>query len=350
MKFQMDTSVWEKLQQSQEPIIMYGTGNGADKVLDKLAEIGVTLSGITASTTFVRNRTFRGFQVLPLSYFEEMYESFTVIVTFGTSIAEVMENIYSISEKHRVLVPCVPVIGTEIFDKDFLNKNYDKIELAYSLMADDFSRKIFSGYVNFLFGGELSVLKEITTPESEAFLNILKLSEDETYIDIGAYRGDTVDTFLKYCGGKYNQIICAEPDSKTYKKLMEHCKNLENFNSFNAAVTDIDGEVGFSNAHGRQSAIGGTTKIPSVSLNTLCGNAEPTYIKIDSEGCENEILSKGSDILKTFAPKLNVAVYHKSADIFTLPILIKSINPDYKIYLRHHPYIPAWDTLLYCTI
>ncbi len=350
MKFQMDISVWEKLKNSDEPIIMYGTGNGADKVMDKLTELGISLSGITASSTFVRNRTFRGFQVMPLSYFEEKYENFTVIVTFGTSIPDVMENICSISEKHRVLVPCVPVIGTEIFDKDFLLKNEDKIDLAYSLMADDFSKKIYTGYVNFLYGGELSVLKEITTPESEAFLNILKLSQNETYIDIGAYRGDTVDTFLHYCGKKYEKIICAEPDIKTFTKLTEHCKNLKDFYAVNAAVTDIDGEVGFFDAHGRQSSIGGSKMIPSVSLNTLCENAYPTYIKIDSEGCENEILSKGSDILKSYSPKLNVAVYHKSADIFTLPILINNINPDYKIHLRHHPYIPAWDTLLYCTL
>ena len=75
MKFQMDISVWEKLKNSDEPIIMYGTGNGADKVMDKLTELGITLSGITASSTFVRNRTFRGFQVIPLSYFEEKYEN-----------------------------------------------------------------------------------------------------------------------------------------------------------------------------------------------------------------------------------------------------------------------------------
>ena len=350
MKFQIDISVWEKLKNSDEPIIMYGTGNGADKVMDKLTDLGISLSGITASSTFVRNRTFRGFQVMPLSYFEEKYEKFTVIVTFGTSIPDVMDNIYSISENHRVLVPCVPVIGTEIFDKDFLHKNQDKIDLAYSLMADDFSKKIYSGYVNFLYGGELSFLKEITTPESEAFLNILKLSQNETYIDIGAYRGDTVDTFLHYCDEKYEKIICAEPDIKTFTKLTEHCKNLKDFKAVNAAVTDIDGEVGFFDAHGRQSSVGGSKMIPSVSLNTLCENANPTYIKIDSEGCENEILSKGSDILKAYSPKLNVAVYHKSADIFTLPILINNINPDYKIHLRHHPYIPAWDTLLYCTL
>ena len=350
MNFRMDISVWEKLKNSSEPIIMYGTGNGADKVMDKLSELDITLSGITASSTFVRSRTFRGFPVMPLSYFEEKYEKFTVIVTFGTSIPDVMENIYSISEKHRVLVPCVPVIGTEVFDEDFLNKNEEKIDLAYTLMADDFSKKIFSGYVNFLFGGELSFLKEITTPESEAFTDILKLSQEETYIDIGAYRGDTVDTFLSYCHGKYTEIICAEPDLKTFNKLTEHCKDLENFKAINAAVTDIDGEIGFFDAHGRQSSVGGSKMIPSVTLNTLCENAKPTYIKIDSEGCENEILSKGIDILREYSPKLNVAVYHKCADIFTLPILINKINPEYKIHLRHHPYIPAWDTLLYCTM
>ncbi len=344
-----DISVWEKLEKTEEPIIMYGTGNGADKVMDILESRKITLSGVTASSSFVRNRTFRGFPVMPLSFFEETLGKFTVIVTFGTSIPEVMENIYNIAKKHRVLVPCVPVIGTRVFDKDFAWENSEKIKKAFNILADDFSKEIYKGYVNFLYGGELDSLKKITTPESEAFENILNLSGSETYIDIGAYRGDTVDAFLKYSGGTYNGIICAEPDSKTFRKLTEHCKNLEKFKALNAAVTDTDGVVGFSNVHGRQSSIGGDKPTDSVSLNTLCKNAEPSYVKIDSEGCEYAILNGGRDILVKFAPKLNIAAYHKSEDVFELPILINSINPSYKIHLRHHPYIPAWDTLLYCT-
>lgn len=341
-------SVWQKLKNCDEPIIMYGTGNGADKVIDILNERGITLNGVTASNSFVRNRVFRGFNVMPVSYFEELYESFTVIVTFGTSIPEVMENIFAIAKKHRVLVPCVPVIGTKAFDEKFLSENEGKIEKAYNLMADDTSKKVYEGYVNFLYGGELSLLQEITSPESEAFTKILKLSDNETYIDIGAYRGDTVDRFLSYTNGKYNGIICAEPDKKTFKKLMDHCCHLENFEAVNSAVTGIDGEIGFNDAHGRQSAVGGDIMIPSTTLTTLCKSSEPSYIKIDAEGCEYDILKAGSEVLKRFAPKLNVAVYHKSEDVFDLPILINSINPDYKIHLRHHPYIPAWDTLIYC--
>ena len=340
-------SVWETLKNTTEPIVMYGTGNGADKVLDIFEEKGIEIAGVTASSTFVRSRAFRGFQVMPLSYFEERYENFTIIITFGTSIPDVMENIYKISEKHTVLVPVVPVTGTEIFDDKFLKTNTEGINKAYNLLADDFSKKIFAGYINFLYSGELSVLKEITTNEDEAFLNIVKLSNSETYVDIGAYRGDTVDKFLSYTEGRYNHIICAEPDTKSFKKLLLHCGELKNFEARNVAVADIDGEIGFSNVHGRQSAIGGEKPTPCVTLPTLCGEIVPTYIKIDSEGCENEILSAGMEILKNHKPKLNIA-YHKCSDIFTLPILINKANPEYKIHLRHHPYIPAWDTLFYC--
>lgn len=343
-----DLSVWEKLQNTTEPIIMYGTGNGADKVVDIFENLGINLSGITASSSFVRERFFRGFPVKPLEFFEEKYDKFTVVITFGTSIPDVMNNIFTIATKHRVLVPCVPVIGTEIFDRKFLNSHKDEINLAHSLLADKASKKVFEGYVNFQFGGRIEILKEIETSENEIYENILEFNEKETFIDIGAYRGDTVENFVKHTNGCYKKIVAAEPDYKTYQKLMKNCENLKNFTGINAAITDYDGEIGFSSLAGRQSAIGGEEMIKSLSLATLCKGCEPTFIKIDSEGCELEILKGGEEILKNFKPKMNIAAYHKSEDIFKLPILINEINPKYKIHLRHHPYIPAWDTLFYC--
>lgn len=343
-----DLSVWEKLQETTEPIIMYGTGNGADKVVDIFENLGIKLSGITASSGFVRERFFRGFPVKPLEYFEEQYDNFTIVITFGTSIPDVMNNIFSLAEKHRVLVPCVPVIGTEIFDRSFLNSHIEEINLAQSLLADNFSRKIFEGYVNFQFGGRIEILKDIETPEFEIYEDVLNFNDEETFVDIGAYRGDTVENFVKHTDGIYKKIIAAEPDYKTYQKLIKNCENLKNFSGVNAAITNFDGEIGFSSLAGRQSAVGGENMIKSLSLPTLCKDCEPTFIKIDSEGCELEILNGGKEILKKFKPKMNVAAYHKSEDIFKLPILINSINPEYKIHLRHHPYIPAWDTLFYC--
>jgi hypothetical protein len=155
-----------------------------------------------------------------------------------------MNNIFTIAQKHKVLVPCVPVIGTEIFDRSFLNSHIEEINLAHSLLADDFSRKIFEGYVNFQFGGRIELLKEFETPENEIYKNILKFNQNEIFIDIGAYRGDTVENFVKQTKGCYEKIIAAEPDFKTYQKLIINCENLKNFTGVNAAITGFDGEIG----------------------------------------------------------------------------------------------------------
>ena len=39
-----------------------------------------------------------------------------------------------------------------------------------------------------------------------------------------------------------------------------------------------------------------------------------------------------------------------SEDIFALPLQVHSLCPDYKLYLRRYPYIPAWDLNLICTL
>lgn len=42
-----------------------------------------------------------------------------------------------------------------------------------------------------------------------------------------------------------------------------------------------------------------------------------------------------------------VSLYHRNEDIFALPLLIRRLNPNYDLYIRHQLYIPAWETNLY---
>ena len=69
-------SVWEFLESTKKPIIMYGTGNGADKVFEIFNKLNISVSGITASDGFVRERYFHGFRVTPMSEFSEKYDDF----------------------------------------------------------------------------------------------------------------------------------------------------------------------------------------------------------------------------------------------------------------------------------
>lgn len=338
-------SSWDKIKNSGKPVLIYGMGNGADKVIDEFNRLEIPILGVTASDAFVRGQRFRGFTVKKLGEFEG---DFIIAVAFASCIPEVMEHIYSLSAKYRVLVPCVPVFGTEIFNTAFALKNKEKLEAAYSLF-DDESKRIFEGCVEFMLGGELDALKKITSSKDEVFENILKLTPDEHYLDLGAYRGDTVDELLRYSGGSYGSIIALEPDRRTFRKLCEHIDGMQNVTAVQKAVYSSGGVANFNSAAGRQSSIGqGKEEIETVTVDGLCCGREITYIKMDVEGAEIDAINGARETLAEKKPKLNIALYHRFSDIFEIPLLINSINPDYKFHLRRHPYIPCWDLNLYC--
>ena len=83
------------------------------------------------------------------------------------------------------------------------------------------------------------------------------------------------------------------------------------------------------------------------ALDSVLGGAPCTYLKMDVEGAEREAIAGAAQTIRQYRPKLNLAAYHKSEDFFQLPLLIHALCPDYQLYLRHHPYVPAWDTNLY---
>lgn len=338
-------SSWEKIAESGKEVVIYGTGNGADKVIDEFYRLGIKIKGVTASDDFVRGQNFRGFTVKKLSEFDG---DFIITPAFASCIPEVMERIYSLEKNYRVIVPVVPVYGEEIFTRDFLSRNEAAVCEAYSLFEEE-SRKIFAACVDFMFGGELSVLKSVTTPKDEAFTGFFKPRQNEDFLDLGAYRGDTVDELLKYSDGSYSSITALEPDKKTFKKLKEHIGGMRDVSLLQKAVSDRDGVVLFSGAAGRQSCIAEKGKpTECVTVDTLGAERTFTYIKMDVEGGEAAALRGAEKTLKRDKPRLNIALYHRSEDIFSLPLLIKKLNPEYKFHIRRHPYIPCWDMNLYC--
>lgn len=346
LNFQIDEkSSWEKIKESGKPVVIYGMGNGADKVIDEFNRLGISILGVTASDDFVRGQVFRGFQVRKLSEFDG---DFIIAIGFATCIPEVMNHIYSLSKKHRVIVPCVPVFGDEIFNRDFIMNNAKKINAAHSLFEDE-SKRIFEGCVNFMFGGELDTLASITSEKDEVFSNIIRLGSSESYLDTGAYRGDTVEEFLKYCGGKYESITALEPDRRTFRKLCDYLQDIPNSTAYQKAIYNKITTIKFSSKAGRQSAISDKgEETETTTVDDLFKKSKVTYIKMDVEGAESEALDGAKNTLKQQKPKLNIALYHRSADIFELPLKIAQINPDYRFYIRRHPYIPCWDMNLYC--
>lgn len=344
-----DVCVWDALSCLGQPLVLYGMGDGADKVISVLDRLGIRFDGVMASDPFVRGQSFHGFRVKRLADFEEEFGDFTVALCFATQLPEVISSVKALAARHTLLVPNVPVFGDVIFDGDFINKYADEITAAREIFADDFSRLVYDTALRFYHCGDITLLDGITTAKDEAFRSILRLGGSEVYVDLGAYDGDTVDEFLSYCGGEYDKIIAFEPNAKNFKKLKAHCEGMERVELLPLGVWSRDCELVFNNKAGRCSAVSDKgVKTRVTALDNVRSAAGATYIKADVEGADAEALSGMSEILRSRKPKLCFSAYHRFEDLFRLPLLIKSLNPQYKIYLRHHPYIPAWDTNIYC--
>ena len=71
-----------------------------------------------------------------------------------------------------------------------------------------------------------------------------------------------------------------------------------------------------------------------------------TFIKMDIEGSELKALEGAKGLIKKYKPKLAISVYHKPEDIVELPLYIKTLIPEYKLYLRHYSNFYR-ETILY---
>ncbi len=334
--------IWERLKNENRPILLYGTGNGADKILAELHRLGISVSGVFASDGFVRERYYQGFRVMSLAEAEEKFGDFVALFSFGSSRPEVLDNIKKIMSRHTLLAPEVPVCRpSEIFNLDFARRHREEIEKVYSLLADEKSKETFRETLLFKLDGDIERLFRCEVDCDEPF-DLLSLNNGSSFLDLGAYNGDTVREFIAKAPD-FSHITAVEPDPKSFKKLVVGAEN-EKINCINAAVSDSVGTVLFNKKASRGSGIGEGSPIPSVSVDSLTESSSFDYIKFDVEGAELSALSGAEKTIQRDKPKMRIAAYHKSEDYFTIPLKVIEYRPDYKIYMRHLPSVPAWDT------
>lgn len=348
LSFIREKSLWNRLQSESRPVILYGMGDGAEKILRVCKERGIAVSGVFASDEFVRGQSFCGFPVRTLQQTETVFGDFVILLAFGSFLPEVMERILQISRRHTLYAPDVPLFGGGLWDEEFLSAHEHEIGQAYSLLADEQSCVTFADVINYRLSGKLSYLSHCETKREEMY-RLLQIGVEEDYFDLGAYDGDTVREFLSFTDGHFRSITAVEPDPKNRKKLLRKMPQFETdarFSLVEAGVWRQDGEMAFDNAAGRNSALSAAGKIvtPVLSLDSMVGERDCSFIKMDVEGAEREALLGGSRILAEKCPQLLFSAYHKTEDIFSLPLLLHLLQPRYRIFFRHQPYFPAWET------
>lgn len=340
--------LWQHLKETTKPIVLYGMGNGADRLLNRMAELAIPAAGVFASDEFVRGHSFRGFEVTNYVQAKERFGDMIVLLAFGTQLTDVMERIKRISAEQELYAPDMPVYGDTFFTPEYCSEHKDELIRVRAMLSDDLSRNVFDSIIAYRLTGSLKYLTDCETTPEEAYENILRLTDSETYLDLGAYNGDTVAEFLSHVNG-YEKIIAVEPDPRNFRKLTQNSDHLKNFTAHNLGISEGKKFIPFSSGSGRGSAAAGKMNkmFPSSSVDDLLSGEKVTYIKMDVEGQERAAITGAAETIRNYHPKMLISCYHRTEDIFDLPLLVESITPGYKVYMRHHPYFPAWDTNFY---
>ena len=344
--YNMENELWTYLKSVEKPVILYGMGNGADKIIKVLESYGIEFDGVFASDGFVREKYFHGKKIMSYSEIKKIFPESVVLLCFGSARPEVIENVLRIAGEQELYAPEVPVIGSGLFTKEFYEENKEKFEFVYSRLADDLSRKTFENIINFKLSGKIKYLFDCQVSDDEPYESFLKLDSNETYLDLGAYNGDTVIDF-KSRVKDYNRIIAAEPDTKNFKKLVKNTEAFKNTECCNVAISNYCGEAPFSMNGGRNSCAGGEKTVMFSSVDNLVKDSAVTYIKMDLEGEEENAIKGALNTIKKNKPKMLISAYHRTDDFIKLPEAVFGIRNDYKLYIRHFKSLPDWDTNFY---
>ena len=150
------------------------------------------------------------------------------------------------------------------------------------------------------------------------------------------------------------RAIALEPDRKNFTKLVrfaEDTKNVE-ITPVCAAAWSCEGTALFHESGNRNASIMGASyqyrdgAVPLMPPSRAAGNMRIDYLKLDVEGAESETLRGAREMIMRDRPTVLLSVYHRSEDLFALPLQMASLCESYRFYLRRTECLPAWEIAL----
>ncbi len=346
--------LWEHLQNADKPIVLYGMGDGADKILAVCESKNIRISGVFASDGFVRHKTFHGFDLTDYATLRRSLGKCIILVSFATRLDNVMKSIYNLNETDELYAPDVPVFGQGIFDKSYFLNNAALFRSVYDTLSDDLSRRAYLDLIAHKITGKIDYLKDCETDVAEVYHTVIRPKGGDRYVDIGAYNGDTLREYVSFAGQDIS-AVCFEPDARNFKKLRQTAKELgiSDISLHNAAAWDKEETLSFYARSGRASAHTTShagekvTLIPAYPADSAT-DLRADYIKIDAEGADLAVVRGLAGTIRASRPVVGCAVYHRVEDLFALPSFLTSLYEDgFSLYIRHFPYIPGWDANVY---
>ncbi len=344
-------------------IVLFGAGSLGKRSLACLRSIGVEPLAISDNNPQLWGTEIEGIAVLPPEIAAARFGADALfLVTIWTAqhrFVVTRRQLQGLGARNvlpgAALYWRFPEAFLPYFAQDVPHKVYEeagKVSEAAKLWADQRSESDYLAQIKWRALGDYEGLP---APEEETYFprDLIRLSPEEILVDCGAYDGDTLRTFIAQSGAQFRSITALEADEISFTRLESYVHTLappvsERITLLQSAVASTRGTLCFEHTGGVNSRVsaGGQARVPCVPLQELFDTTPVTYIKMDIEGSEFDALLGARKIVGRDRPVLAICVYHRQDDLWRIPLLIRQMTPDYKLYLRMYE-CEGWQTVLY---
>lgn len=228
----------------------------------------------------------------------------------------------------------------------------ERIAQVAEAMADEQSREVLYRLCAFRLGldmpyasfssAQTHYFNELTVPALQG--------RDITYVDCGAYDGDSYAQLLEVPQLSCSRAFLLEPDPDNFTRLVKRVAGLgTGAICLPLAAADGYSMLGFNAGQGEACSIGaggGATTIAAVALDQLLPCHSIHAIKLDVEGAEAQVLRGAEQLIRRSRPVLMVSLYHNPEDIWELPELLMEYCPNYQFHIRQHAH-NSFESVLY---
>ena len=339
------------LREHHNRVVLFGCGTLGRRAVDLLREVGVNPLAFCDSNPSRWGTTLSGLPVLSPSDAAAQFGTNAVfLVTIWNDFHWYRDTFAKLTLLGGTSVSSYAPIfwrfGNRFMDLLLLNEPahrlYEQLEevlAAERVWADEESLASYRSNIVWRAKGDPSFFP-YPAPQNTYFPHdIFKLLPDEVLVDCGAFDGDTLRLLLSITPD-FKAFYAVEADTVSLQKLQSYIGTLQPYVA--AKVHELDCAVGAERCT-LQFVMSGaaTSKIEDAGVDVACipldelfADIPVTLIKMDIEGAEFDALRGGSKVIRRDSPILAICVYHTQADIWRIPLLMRSLNPGYQLFLR----------------
>lgn len=333
-------------------IVLWGTAGAANFAEKFLRSQHLKLNFVTDSFHHRENESWNDIPFLNKEDLFLMKSSVIVVIacSYGYKIDKLLDE-------HAI--PYV-TFDTNLHDTDIISgisqcanakeqilNSFGAIERVFQMLQDEKSRKTLYNVLSYRITLNRSLIQSVYDPNLYFGNDVLQSFSGNTVIDCGAYVGDTVKSFFDH-GFSCKQYLALEPSPAQFKELNSSIKKYPNVQTLPIAAWDCKETLNFTQNLGGGNHIGqnGSLSIQADKIDDITKDYKVDLIKMDIEGAEIPALKGANHVIQSDHPIIIASIYHHLTDFWEIPLLIKKMHSNYKIYIRHHS---LWgdDTVLY---